>query len=504
MLELFELPLKHPVYEINDTGALFFDRYTVTLNGRSVRARCCRESALPFNQLWPGYQRPGNQTELAGMVSFAADEPVQVAVEGDFAADEAVLRPLARRITPVAAGARRVEFTLNRPGHYVLELGSSHQVLYFFYNAPAAAPDPRSVRWYFGPGIHFPGDIRLESGDSVYLDPAALVFGCISGRDVRNIRIFGGGTLHGGMAERFFRSFYDDIQGSTIKFYNSSDICISDVIVQDSPCWTVSFFGCSDIRIERVKIVGQWRYNTDGIDLCNTERVEIADSFVRSFDDGIVLKGVDHAPLSTVPWRRGRPVADITVRDCVLWCGWGRTLELGIETSTSEFTRILFENCDLIHNSAVCLDIQNGNDGDIHDVTFRNIRIEYQSDTLPEVRQIADDQVYRPGPYYQGPDAPFDENKVWIGVPKLIFIDNHKYYIPGKFGSTHDILFEHIAVTAEAGVPDKLPVRIANLDDDAVCRNITLRNLTVNGRRLAGPDDVAYDTEGRVENVVWE
>ena len=504
MLNIPEIPLKHPAFEKKESDHLFWEPYTVTLNGRPARVRSCRESAHPFNQPWPGYQRPGKQTEMAGMVSFSADEPVQVTVAGKFSADKAVVRPLSRQITPVATDGGMVKFTLNGPGHYVLELGSGHQVIYFFYSAPAEAPDPRSVKWYFGPGIHLPGEIRLNSGDSVYLDPAALVFGCLSGRGVRNIRIFGGGTLHGGMMARCFRSFYEDIQGSTIKFYNSSDIHISDVIIQDSPCWTTSFFGCSDIRIERVKIVGQWRYNTDGIDLCNTDHVEIVDSFVRSFDDTIVLKGVDHAHLTTVPWRSGHPVTDITVRNCVLWCGWGRTLEVGIETATSEYARILFENCDLIHNSAVCLDIQNGNDSDIHDVTFRNIRIEYQGDTLPEVRQISDDQVYRPGPYYQGPDAPFDESKVWIGVPKLIFIDNHKFGFPGKFGSTHDILFENIAVTSEKGVPEKLPIRIANLDADAVCRNITLRGLSVNGKHLVGVGDVDYDTEGNVENVIWE
>ena len=504
MLELFELPLNHPVYEKRETSNLFYDRWSVMLNGRPVRVRCCRESAFPINQPWPGYQRPGDQTELAGMVNFAADEPVKVTVAGDFAADKVVIRPLAHQITPVAAGDQKVEFTLNEPGYYVLELGSSHQVIYFFYNAPATAPDPSSVRWYFGPGIHFPGEIRLNSGDSIYIDPAALVYGWLSGNGVQNIRVFGGGTLHGGMAARFLTSFYENLQCSTIKLYNSSNIHISDIIVQDSPCWTISFFGCSDIRIDRIKIVGQWRYNTDGIDLCNTDHVEIVDSFIRCFDDGIVLKGVDHACPTTIPWTLGHPINDITVRNCIVWCGWGRTLEIGIETATSEYARILFENCDLIHNSAVCLDIQNGNDGDIHDVIFRNIRIEYQADTLPEVRQTYEGQIYRRGPYYQFKDEPFDETKEWVGVPKLIFIDNHKFGYPGKFGSTHDILFENISVTAEAGVPDKLPVRIANLDDKAVCRNITLRNLTCNGRQLAGPDDVDYDTEGRVENVVWE
>jgi hypothetical protein len=53
-------------------------------------------------------------------------------------------------------------------------------------------------------------------------------------------------------------------------------------------------------------------------------------------------------------------------------------------------------------------------------------------------------------------------------------------------------------------VPEKLPVRIANLSEESVYRNFTLRNLTVNGKRLTGPGDVAFETEGRVENIVWQ
>ena len=55
--------------------------YTVTVNGQPVSAYACRVSAVPLNQVWPGYQRPVEQTELAGFAYWDMDEPVKIVVQ---------------------------------------------------------------------------------------------------------------------------------------------------------------------------------------------------------------------------------------------------------------------------------------------------------------------------------------------------------------------------------------------------------------------------------------
>ena len=490
MLKTVFVPMESPDIQ-NDIPTVFASDYSVTVDGAPCQIRLCRESALPFNRCWPGYQRQIEQTELAGFVSFSSDHAARICVENKKPTGTApvVVRPLSKKVSPSVDGGK-IEFTLTEPGQYVLENGSSHSPLYIFFEQPRH-DNGAQAKWHFGPGVHFPGTIILSSGDSVYIDPDAIVFGSIYGIDVHGARIFGGGTLHGGLISRVFQSFSENYQNSTIKFYNSTDIRLEDIIVQDAPGWVVSFWNCSNIAIDRVKIVGQWRYNTDGIDICNCDNVKITNSFVRSFDDGIVLKGMDHIGYRTVKWRKNHSMTDIEVRGCVMWCGWGRTLEVGIETGADEYKNILFENCDLIHNSAVCLDIQNGLYADIHDVVFRDIRIEYQADTLTELYQESDDMQY---------DL-FGK----VGMPTLIFADNHRYLPPPfVFGSIHDILYENIFVTVEPGVAEKLKVRVANISDDATVADFTIRNLTINGRHVCGPDDVFYETEGRVGDVRWE
>ena len=41
--------------------------------------------------------------------------------------------------------------------------------------------------------------------------------------------------------------------------------------VLDSCCWCVAAFNSSDLELANLKVTGAWRYNTDGIDICNIE-----------------------------------------------------------------------------------------------------------------------------------------------------------------------------------------------------------------------------------------
>ncbi len=471
--------------------SLIWPDYRLAVNGAPCPVRECRVSAMPFNRPFPGKdrQRSLDQTELAGFAHFYSDEAVRIAVEAEFGFERAVLRPLARGIQPEVKG-RQIVFTLDRPGHYVLELDSEHRALHLFFDPPGEWPEAESATWHFGPGVHCPGVIRLRDNDTVFLDPEALVYGSLYGENVRNVAITGGGTLDGSHEERVLEHCYETYTKSTVKFYHSSGIRLEGITILNSACWSVNFFDCADVEVERIKIVGQWRYNTDGIDIVNSRRVAIRNSFVRSFDDAIVLKGIDHWFAGRPDWVCGRNVEDIAVTGCVLWCGWGRTCEIGIETSAPEFRRIRFEDCDLIHNSAAAIDLQNGMEAEIHDVVFRNIRVEYQADTMPEIMQNSDEMKYEPG----------DRR----GLAYLINSENH-HFLPGDlpYGATRDILFENIRVFAEPGVP-KLPVRIASYSPEAVYRNHTIRNLTINGRRIVSPDQLDWHSEGPVENTVLE
>ena len=116
-----------------------------------------------------------------------------------------------------------------------------------------------------------------------------------------------------------------------------------------------------------MKLIGLWRYNSDGIDICNSQDVTIRGCFVRSFDDSIVIKGLGAC---------NDPVRNVRVEGCVIWNDWGRALEIGAETAAPEMADILFRDCDIVRTTVVAMDIQHGDRAAIKDVRFENIRVE--------------------------------------------------------------------------------------------------------------------------------
>jgi hypothetical protein len=102
--------------------------------------------------------------------------------------------------------------------------------------------------------------------------------------------------------------------------------------------------------------------------------------FLRNFDDVIALKG-----LKGYDWRN---VENIMVQGCVLWCDWGRALEIGSETCADEFRNIIFSDCDIIHTSHTAIDLQNGDRG----ILFEDMRVEYNKYAIPYLFLESDDE----------------------------------------------------------------------------------------------------------------
>lgn len=402
--------------------------FEVRLNGELCQARECRVSAMPFNTIWPGHQRPLDQTELASYVSFESDAPVDCRITPDRAFRKATVRPLSKSVQ-VAVLNGAISFRLEKPGFYVLELDDSHKVLHIFFNAPKDFPEKTGATYYFGPGKHIANAINLKDNDSVYIDANAIVYGAIYGRGVKNVHIFGHGVIDGSSFERLGRATYMHLLHGNIAFYNSSDISVEGVILMNSPTWVARFFNCQNVNISNIKLVGQWRYNTDGIDLVNCQRCTVRHCFVRAFDDVLVVKGIKEYD--------SLPSSDLLFEDCVLWCDWGRTCEIGAETWASEFARIRFNDCDLIHNSCKALDIQACGPAKIHDITFENLRLEYQEYNLTEVYQCTESMKFTP----------------IKGALTWLCIENRRWDYAAPYSAIGDITVKDISISLEDEAP---------------------------------------------------
>ncbi|MCL2813389.1 MAG: glycosyl hydrolase family 28 protein [Oscillospiraceae bacterium] len=446
--------------------------YKIAVNGQNVGVYGCRVSAVPFNTVWPGYQRPIEQTETASFAYFDVSE-TEAEMEMEITAirgfEEAVMRPLSKTKGKYSVFGNKVSFLFKGPGHYTLETDGFHNALHIFINPVkdygAKKEDPGII--YFGPGVHRPGKIELKSGETLFIDGGAVVHTSVSSRGASGVRIIGHGILDN---SEFYRSNEetDGPKGTCAHFGDCANIEVDGVIFRDASEWTLTTHCCQNIRINNAKAIGMWRYNSDGFDLCNSRNAVVSNCFLRCFDDCVVLKGFP---------RKGREtpnVENIYVEKCVVWCDWGRGLEIGAETCADEFRNIIFADCDLIHNAHIAMDIQNSGYAHVHKVHFENIRVEYSRHCYPPVYQNFREMEYKP------------ETKTHL--PPLMVAELHSYYhdilVPGHVhGKNSDIEFDGIYVTSDHGLPVPESV-FGGISEQNDTSGIRIKNLFFNGKKL--------------------
>jgi hypothetical protein len=451
--------------------------YELTVGGQSVPVYLCRVSAWPINQLWPGYQRPLDQTELASFAYWDMDGPAEVEVVSHRPVEAVAIRPTARGIRPAVEGGR-IRFRLEGAGPVVVEVNGWHLALHLFASPPAAPrPQGRAPEvLYFGPGVHRPGKICLESHQTVYLAGGAVVYGAVEARGASGIRILGRGILDVSGFER-------GKGGGAIRLSDCKDVTIEGVILRDPDVWCLSAFGCQGLNISNVKLIGLWRYNSDGIDICNCQDVVIRDCFVRAYDDDIVIKGIKGREVTY----DDRPVRNVLAERCVLWNDWGRALEIGAETCAPEISGVTFRDCDIIRPNLVALDIQHSDRAMVKDILFEDIRVEID-DWCPRLQM-------QKGPldrYRVDPQDTFCPRLIVVEIkPTMWSKDSQR-------GNVRNVTFRGIRVTS-----GKLfsPSFVRGLDAQHTVRGVTIQDLRVNGRLIRSAQEAALSVEPFAEDV---
>lgn len=476
-----------PDWSFLEENMLHNGKYTVHVNGKACTVCACRVSAMPFNRVWPGHQRPAEQSEQAAFVSFFGDEAVEVEVTYTGVLTEPTVRPTAKGVTVerTAAGCR---FWLRENGSYVFGPDGDRAVLHIFFSKPPVHPEKETATYYFGPGVHTPLLLQLKDNDSVYVDPEAVVFTAIYADGVQNVRIYGGGILNNSCQERTLRPCHARFPSGNIRLWNARGVRVEDVILVDSSNFVLSCYESRDIVIDGVKIVGQWRYNTDGIDLVNSSDALVRNCFVRSFDDGICVKAIyDHDVCE-----------NITVENCTVWCDWGKALELGLETAAGEYRNITYRGCDLIHNSTGAMAISNGHYADIHHISYEDIRVEFRKADRPQVLEGPEH------PVYEWDGTPYMENLIKLTNWPMSSVGIYKksnYSKRAQHGHTHDITYRDIRVLTDydIGRPNLL---LWSESAQAPLENIVIEHVFLNGEEIASPEGFAV-TAGHAQNVYY-
>ena len=331
--------------------------YAVKVNGKEAELNTARVSAVPFNRRWPGHQRQIDQTEIIQFLSLETDEPLTFEITPREPFESLKIRPASLGIVPTVENGK-ISFTLDKPAYFTVEPYGRNRARHIFADPVCdfgiSADDPSVI--YFGRGEHDVGFIELKSGQTLFIDEGAVVYACVRAIDAENIRIVGHGILDNSRNKEkiLYEANVDNtteavnnaVREHTVQIEYCKNIELDGITVRDSLVYNVRPVGCENINIRNVKIIGCWRYNSDGIDMHNCVDVHISNCFIRTFDDSICVKGFDCyydgdvAEAVRAAMYRGGKAYDVFKRvlaeNCVIWNDWGKNLQVGTETFSKE------------------------------------------------------------------------------------------------------------------------------------------------------------------------
>lgn len=477
--EIIELRKNQMLSEIKS------DYYKVLVDGIDTPVYKARISKYPFNRRWPGFQRPYSQTAPAHYINITSNGKISLEVTIPEKFNRIMIKPYSKNVKAEING-NKVKFTLPDFGFYVLMADDHINCLYIFNQK--YIPCENKPTYYFGEGIHFAGRIELKSGQSLYADKNAIILGQIYAKDSTDIKVYGNGIIDSSMHERCVtpcvgqEGVVDNAIVGNIRFDRCKNVKVLGLGFKNSCTWCVTAFGCDNVEFNGIKVFGQWKYNTDGIDIMNSQNVKIINSFIHSFDDTIVLKGLDDY--------KDISFNNVLVENCVCWCDWGKCLEIGLETAADEYKNITFKNCDVIRVIGTALDIQNGDWAEVHGITFENINVEFNSFDTPAMYHAEEEMQYNL------------QDK--LAVPGIIGVSNVRFrtgcwanlFPEGDEGVTqgnenrtkiHDVTFKNINVYCDKEIieANEMPrITVNQVVENVKFDNILIEDLKINGEKI--------------------
>ena len=288
-----------------------------------------------------------------------------------------IIRPLGDKINHKVHG-NKIAFTITKPGKYSVEWNNVptkpvNAVIIFAnpkedFSAIEAAATTDTVE----PGIHAESR-TVASGRTLYLKPGAVIRGSITMSS--NSKLVGRGIIDGSK----FRNWL--VVGATlpIRTNGTDGVEVRGVTIFDSNGWNVELRNTTNVTIDNLKMVSA-RCNSDGISIQSSNNIEIKNSFLRNWDDNLVIKNYEGGAASAIESH------DIHVKDTILWTDLAQSMEIGFETNKGrkaepKIYNISFENITVFHAMHKApISIHNGDNTEIYDIIFKNITVEnYQS-----------------------------------------------------------------------------------------------------------------------------
>ncbi len=393
-----------------------------------------------------------HRTSAGPFAGFVCNQPTQLVITSPTPIRSVHISPARFGLQAQVAGST-LEITLPGPMHLAVEI--NHAFFFVFADAPDPNPpsptDPNVI--YFKAGqVHTPGDLELRSGQTLYLEPGAIVNTHLYAVDADNLRIAGAGIIDCGGA----------VKGHPwrigIELDHCRDVSIDGPTLIEATGWMLVIGACEQVRVRNLKLLSA-RGGQDGIDIVGSHHVHIENCFVRTGDDCVVFKAQDRRGVVARPrydWSLN--VHDVVVEGCQLMSYLGGcATEIGHETCADQIHDIVFRDLDIIcvHQYGAPFGVHIADRAEVSRVLYENIRVEHHYDKLLDLRVV-----------------------------------RSRWSTDAKRGCIRDVTFRNIDVTVSLYNPGYTCSLIGGFDADHRVTNVRFENFRLNGSVANSADEL--------------
>lgn len=334
--------------------------FQVLINGRRADVFLAR-----IGERWQ--QAPNDLGESYSFLQydFTGSSEVKIIAPGRNLS-KTIIRPQSAGIQPQFVNDSTIVLKIAKPCILSVEPEGKKRPLLIFANAPELEKPHKNDTsvLYYGPGIHRPenGIVVLKGNQTLYLAGGAILESTIRIENAGNVTICGRGILSGN------RWKWQEGPGMMISMVNSKNILIDGIVVRGAPKWTIVPKGSDNVTINNVKICNSGvLWNDDGINPVNSRNVTVRNCFIRSADDCIAFKGMEHEWGNT---------ENILIEKSLLWTDHARVVLMGHESRAKRMGDITFRDLEILHHGIFPLFfLEPGEDMLLENVNFENIHI---------------------------------------------------------------------------------------------------------------------------------
>ena len=410
------------------------------------------------------YATPKTKAPVA-IFDFEGSVDVEITINGVDQVHKAVVRPLAYGVEPTLSG-NTISFTLDYPTSYVIEYNDDPTTAIHLFANPLEedAPDPNQIpddMIYIGPGVYKADAIPVKSNQTVYIAGGAVVYGQIRAENVENVTIRGRGIIDGSIYKRTQASEYT----LPIEFRHSKNIKIEGIAFLNPAGWAITSYFVDGLEIDNIKIITA-RANGDGISIQSSKNVTVRNSFVRSWDDSLVVKNYD----------RGN-TENILFENMVIWTDLAQSMEIGYEAYGDTIKNVTFRNITVLHNfHKPVISIHNADDAAISNILYQNITVE-------DAQMEGDNKLETYDNFLI--DFTILYNQEWTSSG-------------GKRGTIYGVTIDNVVVLDGR---DDIISRIIGYDKDHRVTNVKISNVVYKGTPVRSKEDLKLSTNEHTDQI---